>query len=397
MFNKKWFLLIVLVLIMLNIFGWGIYFSYLLLPYCFNYIIQKKGKYDLGFISIALFSVFYTIMVSVNVNMFYPAASIFVGYLFLPPAFYIAGQILIDKLERSNQLYRILLLSAFFLSLIPFISNVNDVINYGFMKRLNVTLPWNAEENITSATLIAGYLSLNISIIPILFISGLNWDEKRYKIYSLFLILMGLFSIINMARRTSLVIIIITLTLFTLLVKNKKATWFYLVVFFTILIYVYSVNKWNVRTFFEDSIFFKRITGAIDVRGDTRINIWSAAINHIWKNPFGNYEVFSTKIGYAHNLWLDVAGKAGIIPVLFLLLHTFYNIFNSAKVILNKAYPDLLRFILLGFSTAFLVTFFVEPVMEGLFNLFCVFCLFSGMIKQIRGSNKFDVNTVPIG
>lgn len=88
-------------------------------------------------------------------------------------------------------------------------------------------------------------------------------------------------------------------------------------------------------------------------------------------------------MGYAHNLWLDCARVAGVIPLLFLLIITVYFICALWKE-LKISEHDYYRTIIVVIGVSLLVYMNVEPILEGCPLLFTVFVIILGMLRGNR-------------
>ena len=110
-----------------------------------------------------------------------------------------------------------------------------------------------------------------------------------------------------------------------------------------------------------------------------RTGLWLMSIGNITKKPFG-WE--NSEVEYANNLWLDVDRIAGIIPFIFLCIFTISCIYLINKTI--KVSPTNLYFniTILVFFTGFMAVFFVEPIIEGMYSLFLIFCFFIGILSS---------------
>jgi hypothetical protein len=114
------------------------------------------------------------------------------------------------------------------------------------------------------------------------------------------------------------------------------------------------------------------------VSASGRTELWSTSIGNITKNPFG-WE--KTAVTYAHNLWLDVARIAGIIPFIFICLFTVSCIYLIKKTLKISPTNHYFNTTILVFFAGFMAVFFVEPIIEGLYMLFLIFCFFIGILS----------------
>jgi hypothetical protein len=102
-------------------------------------------------------------------------------------------------------------------------------------------------------------------------------------------------------------------------------------------------------------------------------------MENIFSKPFG-WEL--EEFGFSHNLWLDVARFGGIIPFSLLLILTYRSVRIFIRTIKANNQSLLLNTVLICYLLALFLIFMVEPIMEGLFFLFSIYCLFTGMSKK---------------
>jgi hypothetical protein len=110
-----------------------------------------------------------------------------------------------------------------------------------------------------------------------------------------------------------------------------------------------------------------------------RTGIWLTSIGNITKQPFG-WE--NPEFSYAHNLWLDVSRVAGIIPFIFLCIFTISCINLIRKTLKISPTNHYFNITILVFFAGFMAVFFVEPVIEGMYMLFLIFCFFIGILSS---------------
>lgn len=119
---------------------------------------------------------------------------------------------------------------------------------------------------------------------------------------------------------------------------------------------------------------------------EENINLGNVVICYrsVFVNPFG-----WTPVGYryAHNLWLDTARTAGLFPFIFLIILTIWHIKESVALI-RKLNAGLLKTLLIACNVGFLLTFLVEPVMEGFMTYVFVFFMFMGITVQLNLRSK---------
>jgi hypothetical protein len=91
---------------------------------------------------------------------------------------------------------------------------------------------------------------------------------------------------------------------------------------------------------------------------------------------------------YSHNLWLDVDRVAGIIPFIFIFWFTILSVSLLIRALRIERENLYFNITLIVSFIGFMAVFFVEPIMEGMYFLFLIFCLFIGILS---GCVKMDV------
>jgi Na+/melibiose symporter-like transporter len=125
--------------------------------------------------------------------------------------------------------------------------------------------------------------------------------------------------------------------------------------------------------------------------GSGRINIWLMSIGNVISRPAGWSD---SEVLYAHNLWLDVSKVAGILPFLSLCIFTISSIILVYNIIKKSQENHFFNIIILSYFIGFMAVFFVEPIMEGLFPLFLIFCIFIGILSGYADNRNFQIKKV---
>lgn len=143
-------------------------------------------------------------------------------------------------------------------------------------------------------------------------------------------------------------------------------------------------------------IYEKNLFGIADKLGETtlfaRLGLETTKDSDIYrmeKYKEGIVFIFSHLIGgdktvpYFHNMWLDIGRLAGFIPTLLMLIHSIL-IFKHVILIFRKKDIDFeVRYLLLSLYLGVFMNFFVEPILEGEYDLYLKFCLITGMSEFI--------------
>jgi hypothetical protein len=381
-FRKEPLFLAVLGLILLNLFNVAIYFCYLLVPIIIIISRKRVKILDHNFFVILVFSVLYSVIILIyNIPV---GVALFAGYLLFPPIFYYLGKYIVGRYPSYATIYFLFFFIGTVFSIMPFLANLRSILINGFMQERNLTLFWMEKDQVASATGIGSYFAINMALFPLIFVKKESDPEKKLLLFSVLLFAIGAISILNMSNRTGLLITMAS-TFFLIFIpqKNNARSLFIISLFLGAIIIIYIVDAFNFRSWFEFSRYFERLTNTSLQEEDSRYLIWKANFFKLLHNPLGYVNPDSATI-YAHNMWLDVGRVAGIIPVIPLLVFTFSAVVAVAKIVLNRQFSVFFRVLIAGFGIAFFSTFFLEPVIEGMFTMFLLFCFYFGTIVGIR-------------
>lgn len=389
--KKELIILGVLGLIFINFLGTAIYWCYFIIPLFAIILHRNIDLIDKSFLSILIFSCLYLIYLILN-SISVPG-SLLVGYLLFPAPFYFLGKYFLKKYPNINTFYFLLFFISFLFSILPFLANIRSVLENGFMTDRNIRLFWMQKGAVLSATGIGSYFAVNLALFPLLF----DTHNLKHKVIVLILWLLAAFSTINMSNRTGVLIMLLVLFIFILIGDNKLWAAFYVSLFLGSIFSLYSIDAWGLRTWFNSSLYFDRLINT-DIREEgSRLIIWQKSLNGLVSYPFGNiYNIIGGN--YAHNLWLDIGRRAGIIPLLPLLYFTITFIVNIIRIATNKLIEESFRTLIAGAGIAFYITFSLEPIMEGFFIFFLFYCFYCGLIAGFKDfiNNSYSMGKRPI-
>ena len=285
-----------------------------------------------------------------------------------------------DPIQKSY----IIIIIAFIFSINPFLSNAVSILEFGYMNSRDVSLLVSGlVDRQLSATVMGSFFLMNMSFFPFVFIYTNDKTERRIKYILIALFVIGLIAVTNVSTRTGLLISVISWL--CAIFFNKTSTVFKILgntilLLLTIALFIFlsgSLNK-----ILETDLYSRFINDEEDSLLNSRSNIWEEAFKIIFQTSDDNYIDKQLDIAdYAHNLWLDVALKAGNYPLLILLIITIKYLITLGKILVMKLYTPFFRILLVGITVAFYSTFMVEPIMDGYFTLFCLYCFFFGFIN----------------
>jgi hypothetical protein len=126
-----------------------------------------------------------------------------------------------------------------------------------------------------------------------------------------------------------------------------------------------------------------------------RFDNYQIALEKIWQYPFGGREFDLPVSKWVHNLWLDVAYDAGLIPMFLLLLYFILHI-NCLFKILNSDLPKIVIVYFTTLSIGILLNMSLGPIIQGSVFEFGMTCFFLGVIARLSGevelSKKYQLS-----
>ena len=99
-------------------------------------------------------------------------------------------------------------------------------------------------------------------------------------------------------------------------------------------------------------------------------------------NISGGRIVYIGGLSFVHNLWLDIAYSAGILPLIFLLIF-HVNHLKSFIIIVRARFPLPVTITIVTVSISILVSFFMGPVMDASVPYFSATCILLGLIRRL--------------
>lgn len=376
---KDIFIILMLFILGIDMYGVGHYITFILLPYLILFSIIKRFV-DRESLWLLSFSIFYVIVL-----FFYPIVwqkygiAKMLSYLFLPFSAYISGKHIIGKNYNFDKIFLLLLLFTLAIGILPITSVLYDIYAHGFIGGSRNMALLNGTNTERSATGINGYIIIMASLIGLLMFPSDNEKTGFYKWLFISFSFISFICILRLGSRTGL--LIIAMSILGVLVYNikKHGFRFYLLLISSLGFLVLSFMSYISPLF--TYITMRSNEGNLDTAG-SRFPLWNYYFFHLLDYPMGNIPSIFSYTPFAHNLWLDVGRLTGIIPLFFLLIFTFSAFHIFFRFINNPNFPPLYKNVILVWHIAIYAVFFVEPVIEGLFTLFIFYCFMIGMIKQ---------------
>lgn len=306
-----------------------------------------------------------------------------------PCFFYALGKILIIPRLSNKNVFYIIVTIGFIFSLSALLSILLNLLKGGFAQT-NRLIPsiWSGKEIL--ATGMASLLIYNTLLPAILLIY-----KKQLPLFIklLFATLYGLTLVagFRLGSRTLLAVagLAIIITLIIALLKQNPLENLKLITTValasTIFFIFFPIN-------FDSPVFSTlayrlQSTGAAEstLTAGGRTGLWADGFDKLLTHPLG-----WTSKRFHHNVWLDTAKVAGIIPLLFLIINNISCYIGIRKLFsFSSTQIDLgLKITFLLYFLATYLLFFTEPVIEGNFFSFVLYCLLFGILKRFLEVQK---------
>ncbi|RRQ48843.1 hypothetical protein DZC72_14345 [Maribacter algicola] len=384
--------LVLLTVYLLNPFNLGYLIGYLIA--C---LILLQGSFlaknlDLDFVLLLLFSSTYALFYAFDYES--RGAQYIAIFAITPPFFYLLGKYLVRDNIHTKSLFFLLFAISIIFSTTAAISVFINFLKGGFVQ-LERTIGMFWDNSPTSATIMGSFFTLNMCI-PALLIIGVGKKIISFKVLAIVVFIISLICCIRLGSRTQLGIFLITSVLSILYIIPKQNSKQNLMLFFVLGGIGYFISTkvsfdldadW--LTTFADRMEGKN-TGIAS--GGGRTERWVKSLEYLFKYPLG-WDV--NEFGFAHNFWLDVLRASGIVPFIILIIYTIRSFMQLRKTLGMIKDDIIFKGQILIYFFAFMMIFMVEPVMEGIFMTFIVFCIYKGIINKYRDTLQSTTGETP--
>lgn len=353
-----------------------IVFSLLVIP------VALKSRYfnDQGLLLLC-FSFFYLLLTLFNREI--DSKDIY-GYLICPFSFFSFGRYIVVNFSKPP--YK---LELFFL--LTIISTSIIFYYYSYLDFMVVGV-----ENTTRKLIIEGTVDKNATyygLVGSVGLAGISVFIYQMKfrqnlcLYGLLLAgILSILSIMHLVNRTGLFLVASTLLLLLVYKKTGVKSFSFTNVMFIIVISV--VLSYVIMNYFSSDIVNAYSNRADSMEGAGRRSWrWALGLDNLIVHPMGWSTLQGYQTLYCHNLWLDVSRSAGVIPFIILVYYSYIDVKHFFAVLKDKN-KNIVAFILLSYFTVFTLSSFVEPVIDGYFLYFCLYCMVGGCLNQYYKESK---------
>lgn len=362
--------IILLLLISITFLNWhGYWYVFAVLPIVYALFVYEAFRhFDRVTVLLFLFGVAYSVFASeLSFNEY-------ASFMFIYPMLYLVGKH-IGIFESEDSVIKILFIVAISMAAMYLTSISIDIAKYGFYSETrNIEIEGRGSDEEISATGIYSHLILLTTFISALF-TRIPWRSKL--LYSVLAILAFIVSI-RIQSRTSVVILIIVIVLSLLFNLRTIVRKHLIMVIISLGSLIFAAN-YALVTYEEELEILERFQDDDVNTGGYRTELAMDVVNKLSENPWGGLE----HMRYAHNMWLDSARVAGIVPLFLLSLitilyiHSLWRIYKLRILIDDNGCNEIIVII----GVALLVYMNVEPILEGVPLLFAFFTILLGILR----------------
>ena len=348
--------------------------------------IPKEGTF--GFLILASLS--YMVLYIRNYDM--PSLSLFFMRFLAPILLYYFGFMIgRDGEERLKKCILFIGFGGFIHGALNIITNLN--VNF-------LTVEGRQYNDIYGDYLSGTLQSLFFVVVCSLLVYFVSEKEHKWlKIVGIASVLIALYGSITNASRTLIFLTVIVFFAGVLIYQYEKTSFLtamtktvaLFVALAIIAVLIIWLDLFHVQEWFANSSLGRRTavfqnSGASIAQND-RWTYASDILKLLPSNLLGgiNYP------HYAHNLWIDVAKDAGIVPFLGYVVFALLSVRNGFIVLTNREMKVSDKVFLITVLLGLFMVFFTEPVMQGSPITFTIFCFVVGGVSSITQLQKTGI------
>ncbi len=230
------------------------------------------------------------------------------------------------------------------------------------------------------------------------------WLVGDYPVWRKVVSVLGLVTIFAynfvLAGRTIIVLAVICLCVafvFTQKYLNSGGrirSYLFLSVILIALLVMFLNNVWGMREWVLDSNLSNRFDtqeAVMDIRFQRKI----IYIKNMFGFPLGGGDLREAIGGYAHELYLDAYSDVGILGYGLIVAFVIVGLVNVIKIIISERFALETRCLSLCVFLLINIVFFLEPILQGMPWLFCIYSFLVGVIRaNTLQANKGNINGV---
>lgn len=233
-----------------------------------------------------------------------------------------------------------------------------------------------------------------IPVFAVLFPALIYFTKKKGR--NIMVILLSLFFVYaSLATRTRTTLLVLVLVffiqgvIFVLLEKEKvmkNVTPKKLGLFFGGIIVLIAVLVFALKDLEIIRAFIDNLSKGGGILNNIRFVVQRQALSQIFDYPWGGSQmVLDLKL--THNVWLDLANEAGIIPFFAFAGYTFWTLYELIRFVMKKEIATEVKLMMVGIYVAFFLYYTVESAIRATVHFMTPWMLVNGLVHGYVSNN----------
>lgn len=233
-----------------------------------------------------------------------------------------------------------------------------------------------------------------IPVFAVLFPALIYFTKKKGR--NIMVILLSLFFVYaSLATRTRTTLLVLALVffiqgvIFVLLEKEKvmkNVTPKKLGLFFGGIIVLIAVLVFALKDLEIIRAFIDNLSKGGGILNNIRFVVQRQALSQIFDYPWGGSQmVLDLKL--THNVWLDLANEAGIIPFFAFAGYTFWTLYELIRFVMKKEIATEVKLMMVGIYVAFFLYYTVESAIRATVHFMTPWMLVNGLVHGYVSNN----------
>ena len=233
-----------------------------------------------------------------------------------------------------------------------------------------------------------------IPVFAVLFPALIYFTKKKSR--NIMVILLSLFFVYaSLATRTRTTLLVLALVffiqgvIFVLLEKEKvmkNVTPKKLGLFFGGIIVLIAVLVFALKDLEIIQVFIDNLSKGGGILNNIRFVVQRQALSQIFDYPWGGSQmVLDLKL--THNVWLDLANEAGIIPFFAFAGYTLWTLYELIRFVMKKEIATEVKLMMVGIYVAFFLYYTVESAIRATVHFMTPWMLVNGLVHGYVSNN----------
>jgi len=241
---------------------------------------------------------------------------------------------------------------------------------------------------------ILGVSLLPVIVMAIFLICKFKKRSFLYLFIAVFLSLTfctALYSVVSLQGRTPIVALVVTVisSMLFWIAKSQDKNKFIKMIFITFFGIIILLNfsylyEHVINSLYKHKIFIRFEEVGIE---SSRYELWKIMLQGLFDYPLGGRKINLGTENYAHNIWLDVAYDAGLLPMVLLIFFHALHVKPFLRV-LSSDLPELILGFFVCLGVAFCLAFIGTPVIQASVIYFSESCFFLGLLTRLSADLK---------